>query len=154
MTEEITISDNQETTQAKKPAKKKSYASWLPANVIEIPDRFKDPNFVYRCVNWHWTGRVLQKQNEHWIVDKELTKRMEAAGYAMQSTLEYGKPQDGTLRFGELIVMKLPKEYAEARERYYKGMDPLQNKLQEENDDLYQKTGGRSYGDIKLKKGG
>ena len=153
MTEEIVIGDQPTEKKEKVARKRKSRASWKPANVFEIPERFKDPNFTYRGVNWQRAGRVLQKQNEGWIIDKEITKKMQDEGLLDLPTLDDGAPQDGTLRFRELVVMRLPMELKEARKKYYQEANPLRQKIQEENDDLAHKTGGRSYGNISIKKG-
>ena len=152
---EFTIGDGAKKVTDKIPAKKKARSVWKPANIIEIPERFKDPNFRYRCVNFKHEGRVMQKENEHWEVDKYIVPKMRAEGYfgVSQSSLQDGRPMDDTLRFRELIVMRIPKEIAEERKAYYAGLDAMKNQLGNEDDDLHAKTGGRSYGDIKVKRG-
>ena len=72
----------------------------------------------------------------------------------LPASIQDGVPKDDTLQFRELIVMRLRKERAEARQRYLDDQDPLKNKVAAEAENLDQQLNGRAYGDIKLKKGG
>lgn len=145
-------------TQAEKPAKPKPTprTSWKPANLMKIPEKFKNPNYAYYCANWKWPGRILKLQNEGWEVDTEIMPKMKKAGMIpdLPATLQDGVPKDNTLRFRELVVLRMPKEMAEERKRYYRGLNPLKQKLEEEDRDLDEKLGGRGYGKINVKRGG
>ena len=132
--------------------KGKSFASWKPASILEIPKKFQDPNFVYYCADHKRPGRVMQKLNEGWEVDKYIVPKMRKSGHLpeMPASLQDGLPKDDTLQFRELIVLRMPKELAKKREEYYANQDPLKMKIEREEADLDDKMGGRSYGDIKI----
>ena len=98
---------------AQKP-KHRVTAPWKPASRIDIPEELKIPGFRYRACNTMQTGNIQKKLSEGWIVDKELSKKMEHV-----ATIDDGKKLDGTTRFRELIVMRMPEEVAKQRDEYY-----------------------------------
>ena len=128
---------------------------WLPADLISIPEKYKDPNFTYACFDQYRPGRIRQKQNEGWEVDLHIVPQMRTDGYFdhIPATIQDGLPKDDTLQFRELLVMRLHNSRAKARQAYLDSKDPLHKRLQVEDDALHDRTGGRSYGDIKIKKG-
>ena len=107
--------ENTNTTQevVQKP-KHKVTTPWKPASRIEIPEELKIPGFRYRSCNTMQTGNIQKKLAEGWIVDKELSKKMEHI-----ATIDDSKNLDGTTRFRELIVMRMPEEMAKSRDEYY-----------------------------------
>lgn len=114
--EEINIDNgNTDTTPevVQKPKHRVS-APWKPASRIDIPEELKIPGFRYRSCNTMQTGNIQKKLAEGWIVDKELSKKMEHV-----ATVDDGKKLDGTTRFRELIVMRMPEEMAKSRDEYY-----------------------------------
>lgn len=145
--EQDVVEDTTEVVE--KPAKKKikkSRASWKPANLIEIPAQFRDPGYVYYLANTRHTGRVEQKLREGWEIDKYIIPKMRKAGYLLElpASIEDGQPKDNTLRFRELICLRTTQENADAREEYYRSIDPIKRA----NEKFHGETGGRSYGKI------
>lgn len=133
-------------------APKKSRRSWKPANLVEIPNEFKEPGWRYYCVDKR-TIRLAQKLREGYVIDKNIVPKMRNAGMIddQPSTLQDGHPKDNTLTFRELLVLKIREEDAQSRDEYFQNENPLNKKLQEEDDSFHRDTGGRTYGDIKLK---
>lgn len=99
--------------------KHKVTSPWKPARLLDIPEKYKDPNFVYRFVDKKTDGNIAKKEAEGWIIDKELSKKIKQ----LQRTVLDGSGLDGSLQIREMIVMKLPKEMKEAREKYFESMN-------------------------------
>ena len=114
---------------------------WNPAKILEVPEKFKDPNFVYRWVDKDKPGNFRKKLQEGWLVDNELTKKMTSLG-----TIEDGSAIDGTLQVREMIVMKLPIERAKARKEYYKNKNTA---AVQDNAEAFKQRAGGGYGEIK-----
>ena len=128
---------------------------WKPANVVEIPEEFKDPRYDYYCANWHHEGRLIKKLREGWEVDKDISKKMEAAGYfdyELPTSLKEASPRDGTVKFRELIVLRCSKEVSKARREYLANKNPLKDGLEAVDSKLHKETGGRDYGEINIKR--
>ena len=117
--------------------------SWEPAKVLEIPKRFLDPNFVYRFASKNQTGRIDKLKAEGWEIDHEVQKKVEKE---LQKTISDGKAVDTSLQVRELVLMRLPKEAADARNAYYK-----QFTYQKGAKDELDKT-GQSYGKVEITK--
>ncbi len=124
------------------PIKKKATTPWKPARVLDIPKHLKDPAFVYRWVDKDKPGNVRKKLSEGWEIDKELTKKMTGVRTATD-----GSNIDGTMQIREMIVMKIPKELAEARNKYFS--ERTKDNLEAEQNKFRGKTEGHSYGEIK-----
>lgn len=155
--EEVTIGAREASTPKplpEKTVKKKSRRSWKPANLVEIPEEFKEKGWRYYCVDSR-TIRLSQKLREGYVIDKSIVPKMIAAGIidGQPATLQDGHAKDSTLNFRELKVVKIREEDAQARDEFFKSKNPLNEKLQEQDDSFHSETGGRTYGDIKLKKG-
>ncbi len=118
-TDTNTSAQEEQPTEVKK--KHKVTKPWQPASRISIPEHLKIPGFRYRSCNTRSPGNIQKKVEEGWIVDKELSKKMEHV-----ATVEDGHKIDGTTRFRELIVMRIPEEVAQGRDEYYakRSMDP------------------------------
>jgi len=116
--------------------------SWKPAKVLEIPEKFKDSRFVYRWVDRDRIGNVRKKLSEGWEIDSELTKKL----VKLPKTLQDGSNLDSTFHIRELILMRLPKELAEARRKYY--AERSGDTLSAEKEKYRRQSDGRSYGDI------
>lgn len=99
--------------------RKSPTAPWRPAKRLAIPENMKNPNFVYRFVNTKKEGNELRKLDEGWEYDKELSAKLKERGLASIRSLEDGTPLDSHYRIRELIVMRMPKEMAESRNKYY-----------------------------------
>ncbi len=126
-----------------KPAKKHRVTTpWKPATLLDIPEHLKDKDYVYRFCDRKREGNIQKKLAEGWEIDKELSKKMKQA----KPTLEDGSNLDGTMGIRELVVMRMPKETAEARNKYYadKASGAMKNSAQE----LKKELGDAEYGDI------
>lgn len=100
--------------QMEKKESTKGAVSWKPARILDIPTEYKNPSFVYRWCNKAKEGNIAKKLAEGWVIDNELTKKVSPT-----LTIQDGKPLDGTMNVRELVVMKLPKEQAQARAEFY-----------------------------------
>lgn len=104
------------TKQMKK--EEKQSTPWQPAKYYDIPAYLKDPRFVYRMVNTKKEGNELKKLQEGWEYDTELAAKLDKL-YGKIRTLNDGTPIDSHYRIREMIVMRMPKEMADARNKYY-----------------------------------
>jgi hypothetical protein len=100
--------------------KKMATTPWRPAKRLNIPSDLKDNRFVYRFVNTKKDGNESRKQDEGWEYDMELTEKLKRRGtLANIRSLEDGTPLDTRYRIRELVVMRMPKEMAAQRNKYY-----------------------------------
>lgn len=129
----------EKTKEANKP-KQKAKSTWRPSRVLEVPEKFKDPAFVYRWVNTDKQGNYRKKLSEGWEVDMSLTKKMEP-----DVTIEEGKSIEGAMQVREMIVMRLPVEKAKARNQFY--VERSENAVAEQERQFDKKVNG-AYGDI------
>lgn len=97
--------------------KKSPTTPWKPSKKLNIPEHMKDPRFVYRFVNTKKEGNELKKLDEGWEYDKELSAKLATIG-AMRG-INDGTPLDSVYRIRELVVMRMPKEMANERNKYY-----------------------------------
>lgn len=93
-----------------------SNISWAPARVLDIPEKLKDPRFVYRWASKLGIGRVQKLIAEGWEIDTELSTKL---CNLLPKTIEDGSSLDSTTQRRELVVMRLPKELAKVRNEYY-----------------------------------
>jgi hypothetical protein len=61
----------------------------------------------------------MKKLNEGWEYDDELAKKLADLGLMPRRGLNDGTPIDSYYRIRELIVMRIPKEMAESRNKFY-----------------------------------
>jgi hypothetical protein len=101
------------------PTKKAATRPWEPAKLYNIPEDLKDPRFVYRMVNSKKEGNELKKLQEGWEYDKDLVRKMTDRGLMPPRAIGDGTPVDGIYRIREMIVMRIPKEMAESRNKFY-----------------------------------
>lgn len=142
---EIVVRPEEDAKPEEKPAKKHRVTTpWKPATLLDIPERLKDPNFVYRFCTTKRDGNIQKKQAEGWEIDKELSRKMTQA----RPTLEDGKNLDGTTRIRELVVMRMPKELAESRNKYFQ--DKTDNAMKNSAQELKAELGDKEYGEIKV----
>ncbi len=122
---------------------------WQPVKLLDIPSQLKDPNFVYRGCNTNALGNIRKKEAEGWEIDKELSKKMKQT----QRTVLDGNGLDGTLQIRELLIMRMPKEIAESRAKYY--ADKSNEAIISAKDHYKAEVGDmKVYGDIDINKGG
>ena len=126
------------------PVKHQVTTPWRPSRVLEIPERLKTPGFVYRWCDKNKAGNIQKKLSEGWEVDKEISRKLTAIA---TRTINDGSPLDGTAQVRELVVMKMPKEMADSRNRYYQDRANMATKAAQE--ELKRKMGGQAYGEIK-----
>lgn len=86
---------------------------WKQARVLDVPEKYKDPRYVYRWVNKSDVS-FRKKLSEGWIVDKEIAKKL-----ILEKTIMDSDAKDGTTQVRGLILMKLTKEAAEQRKKFY-----------------------------------
>jgi len=99
--------------------KKTPTTPWRPIKRLNVPSELKDPRFVYRFVNTKKDGNENKKLDEGWEYDMELTEKLKARNLAPLRSLSDGTPIDSAYRVRELIVMRMPKETAAERNKYY-----------------------------------
>jgi hypothetical protein len=132
---------------------KKTTTPWKPAKMLFVPEELKDPRFVYRFVNTKREGNELKKQQEGWEYDLELSKKL-VRHFGETRKLEDGTPIDSVYRIRELVVMRMPKEMAQARNEYYakRGDTSLQTMTKQFKDGMDEDTQVRVYGNSKEEK--
>lgn len=95
-------------------AQKKGRKSWSPAQKLAITDQ--DPGFRYRWCEKD-QANLDKKLAEGWaFVDP--TKGLKA-DHLRPEHVSDGKPQQGAKEYRELVLMALPEEVAQARDRYF-----------------------------------
>lgn len=110
--------------------------SWRPADVL--PDPPQKEGWVHRWVRGSTRGEIdtvnmAKAMREGW-------RPVVAGDYPEISLAMYNKGESvGTIEFGGLILCRMPKEMADARNRYYEEMslrqiDSINTRLREEQD--------------------
>ena len=131
---------------------------WTPASLLSIPDHLKEKGMRYRFCKADKSGNILKKQQEGWIVDQGLQRRVEEFYGAKPPTLDDGKSLDSSFAVREMLVMKMPEDRARSREAYFEKMSPnlkqMKRNLQREISEAAQEIGdgsypGLVYGDIR-----
>jgi hypothetical protein len=123
----------------KSPSKKVGRKSWQPAAVTNISG--KEDGYVYHLVNTEVPGNVSKKIAEGWEnCDKE------SVG-TPGTTLEDGSQIGSTKQIRESILMRMPKETKEARDRYFSG---LQKSASEREAEARRAIGDTAYGEVRI----
>ena len=117
--EDNVLAERELPIQKKEIQKKVATTPWKPAKMLDIPEHMKDPAFVYRFVNTMRQGNEMKKLQEGWEFDSSLAKRLSEYHGLRGKTLADGTPLDSTYKVRELIVMRIPREKAESRNKYY-----------------------------------
>lgn len=116
---------------------------WKPARILDIPEDLKDSRFVYRFVNSKAEGNELKKQNEGWEYDTEVLRKMKEKGlFVGRRTLQDGTPTDSVYTLREMVLMRIPKEMAEARNKYYQERAEAKSKRFKQDFDAAIRTEG------------
>jgi hypothetical protein len=121
----ILKTESMTTEEKKEEPKKKATTPWKPAAITEIPGHLKDGRFTYRLCNTQKIGNIQRKLQEGWEIDRILSAKINDLYGGLARTIEDGSPMDSTVRMRELIVMRMPKEMAEARNEYYRKMGQI-----------------------------
>jgi len=88
--------------------------SWKPASVLTVTD--KDPNYSYR---WCRKDIIDKKMAEGWqVINKSTGDKIDAPVHTFMD----GSQDDSTVQKRELILCRMPKEVAKARNDYYSAM--------------------------------
>lgn len=113
---ESIVEEVDDAEEGKAPVRKhKVTTPWKPATLLDIPSQYKDPRFVYRYCAKNREGNLEKKMAEGWEIDTELSRKMKRH----VATIQDGTQQDTTTQIREMIVMRMPKEMAEARAAYF-----------------------------------
>lgn len=116
---------------------------WRPASLLHVIN--KDPNFVYRWVREDNMEKAMLEGREP---VRSTNKNGESAPFI---TLSDGTRIDGVVRKRRLILCKMPREMAEARDNYYQERT---NMLLESTTAEYESRvageGSKPYGQIQI----
>ncbi len=93
------------------PSGKKGKPTWRPAQMMDVRD--KNPEYTYRWCDKD-SQNIQKKLAEGWEFAKE--------DHIVEPSVNDGKPLGSTTEYRELVLMKLPKETAEARSEYYQNL--------------------------------
>lgn len=94
---------------------------WRPAKKLDVPEDLKDPRFVYRFVNTRVEGNEIKKRQEGWEYDDAILAKMQERGLLpARRALNDGSPLGSTYTIRELVLMRIPKEMADARNEFYR----------------------------------
>jgi len=119
---------------------------WKPASLIEVPDKYKDPNFVYRFAKKDKAGNIQKKISEGWEIDTEVEERIKnECPELLCPTINDGKPLDRSFHIREMVLMKMPKETADSRNAYY---EQRNSAAQNSAESLYKSQHKTSYGKV------
>ena len=116
---------------------------WEPSSVLHVQG--KDPRFNYR---WISKDNVDKRLAEGWEIVKGTTPDS-AKGKSL--TLADGRSVDSVTSVRNLILARMPKEKAEARNKYYEKMS--QDSIDAVDGKFRTDTAGQSYGKVKVEKG-
>ena len=127
----------------------RSRRPWQPSSILTIPAKFKDPKFVYRWCTKGKEGNIRRKLMEGWEMDTEVMKKMKAANYLQDRTMQDGESSGTNLTMREMVLMRMPKNVAAERQDYYQEKSvsakrDAQRKYEEAMD-------GRGYGSVRFK---
>lgn len=106
---------------------KKAKVKWQPATLLDSVKGLDKENFAYRWVNKQDAANLRKKQAEGWEVvsalegdkvEHERPGRIDEGGRLTGSSFEYR----------DVVLMRMPKELAQARKEYYQEQTDLQLK--------------------------
>lgn len=127
---------------------KKKKVQWKPAKLLDTISGLNEDEFVYRWVDKD-AANMVKKQSEGWMIVNQLDG--EKIVHNRPGILDDGSNLVPSLTdYRELILMKIPKELAQARREYY---DNLTNQrlegLVSTAKDNAKNLGGLIHGSIK-----
>lgn len=141
--EQDSIQEKSDKTKTDVSKKHRVTVPWNPAKIWGIPEKYRDPSFVYRGFDADKPGNIRKRLSEGWEVDKELSKKMDL----VPATINDKTRLDGTTQVRELLVMRLPKEMAEQRNKYYSE----RRATKKEENKFVNRIGTNSYGSMIIK---
>jgi hypothetical protein len=114
--------------------------TWEPAGLLEELEGLDRENFTYRwCLKDSTRQRKLKA--EHWVLANELEGDSITHRHSVIGKQDGNTAPDGSTNFRELVLMKLPKKWAEARQRYHR--EKSQKAMSIVNQEVDQASGGR-----------
>ena len=128
--------------------KHKVTTPWKQASLIDVPEKYKDPNYVYRFVKDDKPGNVQKKIAEQWEIDTQVADRIRnECPELLCPTINDGKQIGKSLKIREMVLMKMPKETADSRSAYYEN----RNLLAQGAGQSYKEQNKTSYGNVVIK---
>ncbi len=97
------------------PLKGKPTTPWKPSKILALPGVLKRPGMVPRWCNEKKDGNIAAKREAGW----EFVRVKPAAREQLNRTLNDSIGVDGIIRMRELVLMWIPQEVADARNKYY-----------------------------------
>lgn len=121
--------------------------------LMPIPEKYKNPNFEYYTATTNSQGNIERKLSEGWEIDRHIVPAMRKDGAldGLRATGEDASKVGDTLRFREMVVLRMPKFlYNEKRKRKAESDDMTKN-LRQQNEQFTQGAAkGRHYGKITI----
>jgi hypothetical protein len=114
--------------------------SWRPAALTHVKGR--DPRYKYRFFDSSRPGRLDKAQAEGW----EVVKNNDSSELPIRSISD-GTATDSVKRVRELVLMRMLKEVAEQRAKFFQRQEYTPEKLKEQFAD---QSAAETYGDIKI----
>ena len=115
---------------------------WEPAPLLTV--KGEDPNYTYRWVD---VGKLEKKLLEEWEVVQGVSKSGERGG---SITLSDGTQIDSCIRKRELILCRMRKDRAEAREKYYREL--RRKSMKRPKEELAESIGNSMIGDMTIRR--
>ncbi|MDA0707482.1 MAG: hypothetical protein O2963_00175 [Proteobacteria bacterium] len=109
--------------------RRKGTVSWTPGALIQVDH--KDPHFVYRWGNMSINGRREKLLNEQW---EEVTSTTSGSVKIQTGSISDSSLSSTNFRRRELQLFRMPREVAEARDRYHKQRQALPDQIMDEHD--------------------
>lgn len=122
--------------------KEQTNYSWKPAKKLDIPEDLKIVGRRYRWVNSKVEGNELKKRQEGWEFDNDILAKMKERGLlTSRRALNDGSPLDSHYTIREMVLMWMPEEMAESRNKYYRdrgnrARDGFKESFQAQNPDV------------------
>lgn len=145
------IETNQEPTAPKRGPKKKGNSTWKPAQKLEV--RNKKKGFRYRWCDKD-PANIQKKLAEGWVVATKDSGTK--ADHVVPGVTGDGKAPTSVTEYRESVLMVLPEEVAQARDRFFqeqtdKQTTGLKDRLQADLDQSADTEGGfrtRAHGKL------
>tara|TARA_R100000501_G_C2602252_1_gene98994 strand:- start:387 stop:1001 length:615 start_codon:yes stop_codon:yes gene_type:complete len=123
----------------KSPSKKVGRKSWQPAAVTNISG--KKDEYAYRLVNTEVPGNVSKKMAEGWEYCSD--EGVNTPGITLQDGSQIGSAK----QIRESLLMRMPKETKEARDRYFSDQ---QKSAGEREAEARRAIGDTAYGEVRI----
>ena len=141
---------------AREIAEAKNHGSdeWIPASTLDQIEGLDRENFVYRWVEKR-PERVKRFMAENWTFVNELDGDRIFHKRGNTGALDAGKSLDTSIDYKDVVMMKLPRERAEARRRYYqKKTDKAADLINQDAKNTARNLGGEIEPHVRIQSGG